>query len=96
MSREAASVFENLGSDTTTAVRSFLQQATTRGVGGRRKLYPNSSFANLYDETTMPPELRKARQENARAVMKAYGFKPDMSELKIVAKLMGRYGAPLD
>ena len=44
----------------------------------------------------MPPELRKARQENARAVMKAYGFKPDMSELKIVAKLMGRYGAPVD
>ena len=31
-------------------------------------------FGLLYDETTMPPELRKAHQQNDKAVMVAYGF----------------------
>lgn len=65
--------------------------ATAQGILDARKLYPDSSFADLYDETTMPIELRKARQANDRAVMKAYRFKPDMSESEIVAKLMERY-----
>ncbi len=65
--------------------------ATAQGILDARKLYPDSSFADLYDETTMPIELRKAHQANDRAVMKAYGFKPDMSESEIVAKLMERY-----
>ena len=64
---------------------------TAQGILDARKLYPDSSFADLYDETTMPIELRKAHQANDRAVMKAYGFKPDMSESEIVAKLMERY-----
>lgn len=29
---------------------------------------------NVFDELTMPPELRKAHQANDRAVMEAYGF----------------------
>ena len=65
--------------------------ATARGILDARKLYPDSSFADLYDETTMPIELRKAHQANDKAVMKAYGFKPEMSESEIVAKLMERY-----
>lgn len=39
-----------------------------------RKLYPDSSLADLYDDLTMPPELRKAHQENDKAVMQAYGM----------------------
>ena len=39
----------------------------------------------------MPIELRKAHQENDKAVMKAYGFKISMSEEKIVAELMKMY-----
>lgn len=39
-----------------------------------RALYPDSSLADLYDELTMPVELRKAHQNNDRAVMQAYGF----------------------
>ena len=65
--------------------------ATARGILDARKRYPESSFADLYDETTMPPELRKAHQANDKAVMKAYGFKPDMSESEIVARLMELY-----
>ena len=41
----------------------------------------------------MPPELRRAHQENDRAVMAAYGFKPDMTESECVAELFSRYQA---
>ena len=56
-----------------------------------RALYPDSSLADLYDELTMPPELRKAHNANDKAVLKAYGLKSDTSEEEIVAFLMKRY-----
>ena len=57
-----------------------------------RALYPNSSLASLYDELTMPPELRKAHQENDKAVMEAYGFDwRKMTESDCVAELMKMY-----
>lgn len=56
-----------------------------------RNIFPNNSLADLYDDLTMPIELRKAHQENDKAVMKAYGFKTFMSEEKIVAELMKMY-----
>lgn len=57
-----------------------------------RKLYPESSYADLYNELTMPPELRKAHQENDKAVMEAYGFDwRNMTESECVAELMKLY-----
>ena len=54
--------------------------------------YPDCSLADLYDETTMPPELRKAHQANDRAVMEAYGFDcKTMTESECVAELMKMY-----
>ena len=64
---------------------------TAQGILDARALYPDCSLADLYDETTMPPELRKAHQANDRAVIKAYGFDLSLSEPEIVARLMGRY-----
>ena len=37
-------------------------------------MFPTASLADLYDESAMPPELRKAHRENDKAVMQAYGF----------------------
>lgn len=55
-------------------------------------LYPDASLANLYDELTMPPELRKAHQANDRAVMAAYGFPVgNFTESDCVAALMKMY-----
>ena len=55
-------------------------------------LYSNSSLADLYDELTMPKELRKAHQENDKAVMEAYGFNwKKMTESDCVAELMRMY-----
>lgn len=60
-----------------------------------RKLYSNSTLANLYDDVLMPPELRKAHQNNDRAVMQAYGITKDnpaySSESACVAQLMKMY-----
>lgn len=57
-----------------------------------RKKYPNSSLADLYDELTMPSDLRMAHQLNNVAVMNAYGFNvKTMTESKCVAELMKLY-----
>ncbi|MBQ7219398.1 MAG: hypothetical protein IJS28_00290 [Synergistaceae bacterium] len=49
-------------------------ERTAQAILDARALYPRSSLADLYDERTMPPELRKAHEANDEAVMKAYGF----------------------
>lgn len=66
-------------------------EKTAQAILDARKKYPDSSFADLYDETTMPPELRKAHRENDQAVLKAYGLPPDATEEAIVVHLMGLY-----
>ena len=50
-------------------------------------------MTDLYDELTMPPDLRKAHQENNRAVMAAYGFPTKTTESECVAELFKRYQA---
>lgn len=65
---------------------------TAQAILDARALYPDCSLADLYDELTMPPELRKAHQNNDRAVMKAYGFPiKGFTESDCVAELMKLY-----
>ena len=65
---------------------------TAQAILDARLLYPSSSLAELYDELRMPPELRKAHQENDKAVMEAYGFDwRKMTESDCVAELMKMY-----
>ena len=66
-------------------------EKTAQAILDARALYPDSSLADLYDELTMPPELRKAHQDNDRAVMQAYGFSIKMTESECVAELMKMY-----
>lgn len=57
-----------------------------------RAIYMDSSLADMYGEKMyMFPELLKAHQANDQAVMRAYGFKKDLSESAIVAELMKMY-----
>ena len=67
-------------------------EQTAQAILDARVLYPNSSLADLYDELTMPPELRKAHQNNDKAVMQAYGFNiKTTTESSCVAELMKMY-----
>lgn len=67
-------------------------EQTAQAILDARALYPDSSLADLYDELTMPVELRKAHQDNDRAVMAAYGFPiKTMTESQCVAALFKLY-----
>ena len=67
-------------------------QQTAQAILDARSLYPNSSLADLYDEVIMPIELRRAHQDNDRAVMEAYGFVvKDTTESSCVARLFELY-----
>jgi hypothetical protein len=76
----------------TEAQRAKIEQ-TAQGILDARAMFSNSSLADLYDELAMPPELRKAHQENDRAVMQAYGFpvKSTFTESQCVAELFKLY-----
>ena len=67
-------------------------EKTAQAILDARAKYPDCSLADLYDELTMPRELRKAHQENDKAVMEAYGFDwRKMTEADCVAELMKMY-----
>ena len=73
------------------ALRQKIEQ-TAQAILDARALYPDSSLADLYDEVSMPYELRKAHQANDRAVMEAYGFDvKTMTESQCVAELFKMY-----
>ncbi|MBR2363223.1 MAG: methylase [Spirochaetaceae bacterium] len=75
----------------TEAQKARIEQ-TAQGILDARAKYPEASLADLYDELTMPPELRKAHQANDKAVMQAYGFSIKMTESECVAELFKLYG----
>ncbi len=66
-------------------------EQTAQSILDARNAYPDSSLADLYDETLMPPELRRAHRANDAAVLEAYGFPKDASESDIVARLFKMY-----
>ena len=67
-------------------------EKTAQDILYARQLYKENSFSELYNELTMPSELRKAHQENDKAVMEAYGFDwHKMTESDCVAELMKMY-----
>lgn len=90
-----AIVYNNFPWPTPTEQQTQKIKETAQAVLDARALYPDSSLADLYDELTMPPELRKAHQANDRAVMDAYGFikgtAARTSESACVAELMKLY-----
>lgn len=85
-------VYNNFPWPTPTEAQKAKIEQTAQGILDARALYPDCSLADLYDEVTMPPELRKAHQQNDRAVMQAYGFDvKTTTESSCVAELMKMY-----
>ena len=85
-------VYNNFPWPTPTEEQKTKIEQTAQAILDARALYPDSSLADLYDELTMPPELRKAHQDNDRAVMQAYGFDvKTTTESSCVAELMKMY-----
>lgn len=85
-------VYNNFPWPTPTDEQKAKIEQTAQAILDARALYPDSSLADLYDELTMPVELRKAHQDNDRAVMQAYGFDvKTMTESQCVAGLFKLY-----
>ena len=85
-------VYNNFPWPTPTEEQKAKIEQTAQAILDARALYPDCSLADLYDEVTMPPELRKAHQDNDKAVMQAYGFSVrEMTESTCVAALMKLY-----
>lgn len=85
-------VYNNFPWPTPTAEQKAKIEQTAKAILDARAKYPDCSLADLYDEVTMPPELRKAHQENDKAVMTAYGFWGKIkTESECVAELMTMY-----
>ena len=66
-------------------------EQTAQAILDVRAKCPDSSLADLYDDLTMPEDLRKAHADNDRAVMEAYGFNVKMSESEIAIELLKMY-----
>ena len=85
-------VYNNFPWPTPTDAQKARIAQTAQSILDARDKYPDCSLADLYDEVTMPVELRKAHQENDKAVMEAYGFNwRTMTESDCVAKLFKMY-----
>ena len=85
-------VYNNFPWPTPTDEQKAKIEQTAQAILDARALYPDSSLADLYDELTMPVELRRAHQDNDRAVMAAYGFPvKTMTESQCVAELFKLY-----
>ena len=67
-------VYNNFPRPTPTEDQIKKIESTAQAIHDARELYPNDSLAALYNEVTMPPELRKAHQQNDMAILAAYGI----------------------
>ncbi|NYA65189.1 methylase, partial [Lactobacillus salivarius] len=64
---------------------------TAQSILDARRLYPNSSLADLYDPLTMPKELQDAHKANDKVILKVYGLSVNSSESEILQKLFAMY-----
>ncbi|MBR2193699.1 MAG: methylase [Bacteroidaceae bacterium] len=88
-------VYNNFPWPTPTEKQKEKIEQTAQAILDARAKYPDSSLADLYDELTMPAELRKAHRQNDKAVLQAYGFDVKLLENEneplIVAELFKMY-----
>ena len=91
-------VYNNFPWPEVTDAQKEIISKTAQAILDARSLYPDSSLADLYDELTMPKELRKAHQANDKAVMEAYdmtkivnGKRTWLTESETVARLFEMY-----
>ena len=67
-----------------TSQRRAIEQTSQQILDARAK-YPAATLAELYDEVTMPYDLRQAHRANDRAVAAAYGFESLLNDESCIA-----------
>ena len=56
-----------------------------------REAHPDLTLDKLYDEATMPEDLRAAHEKNDAPVLAAYGLPPTATDMEILSLLFTRY-----
>jgi hypothetical protein len=56
-----------------------------------REIYPSSSLADLYDQSSMPHEVLKAHRELDAVILKLYSLQVNASETQILSTLFQLY-----
>lgn len=70
-------------------------EASAKAILQAREKHPNTTLSDLYDDLTMPEDLRTAHAKNDRLVLRAYGLSESATESEIVAHLMMLYSAKI-
>ncbi len=68
-------------------------EASAKAILQVREKHLDATLSDLYDDLTMPEDLRKAHAKNDRLVLRAYGLSESATESEIVAHLMTLYSA---
>lgn len=90
-------VYNNFISPTPDTKQKEKIKETAQNILNIRKLYSNYSLADMYNPLTMPTDLRKAHQNNDRAIWEAYGKAWNISsEQDCISHLMKLYQAKLN
>ncbi len=84
-------VYNNFPWPMPTAEQRVKIENTAQGILAARANYPDASFADMYSNLLLFPDLMKAHRANDAAVLEAYGFPKDASESDIVARLFKMY-----
>ena len=84
-------VYNNFPWPTPTEEQKSKIEQTAQAILDVRQVYPEASFADMYGNPILFPELMKAHRANDLAVLEAYGFPKDASESEIVARLFKMY-----
>ena len=67
-------------------------ESTAQKIFDVRAAYPDATFAELYDEVSMPYDLRQAHRANDKAVARVYGFENILEdESKVTVELLKLY-----
>ena len=74
--------------------RANIEKSAQAIIDARNK-YPDSSLADLYDETCMPIELRKAHYNNDQTILQLYGLAKNCTEDQMVARMFELYEAKI-
>ena len=84
-------VYNNFPWPTPTEEQKVKIEQTAQAILDARQIYPEASFADMYGNLILFPELMNAHRANDTAVLEAYGFPRDAGESEIVARLFKMY-----
>ncbi len=84
-------VYNNFPWPQTTDDQKARIERSAQAILDARENYPDASFADMYGNLLLFPDLMKAHRDNDAAVLEAYGFPKDATESDIVARLFKMY-----